>query len=219
MDRARRFTSTLQNPVLPAGADCGAARHIHLHGDRKRLHFRPRHNRRHYSPPTPAYCCTTPVTIKSFTGKYMNLEHIALTWVTASETNAHGFYLYRSLDDSSWTKINSSDHPGQGQGRKRAPLTTTPTSFPHRARTRRGITGWTRWTTAASAAPRRPPKSAHRKTPKIGVWAGPCGPARFILHAEPIRQFRGESPPPNLMEVIRLGKGRGVTMRWGLKEA
>jgi len=67
-------------------------------------------------PPYYAEFIPTPVTIASFSGKYLNLEHIALTWVTASESDAAGFNLYRSLDQNNWTQVNSALIPAKGKG-------------------------------------------------------------------------------------------------------
>lgn len=58
----------------------------------------------------------TPVTISSFTGHYADLQHVVLAWETASETDAMGFNLYRSIGGANWTKINAAIIPATGQG-------------------------------------------------------------------------------------------------------
>lgn len=58
----------------------------------------------------------TPVTFQSFTGAYTDMQHVVLTWVTASETDALGFNVFRSLDGASWTQVNSALIPAKGQG-------------------------------------------------------------------------------------------------------
>ncbi len=58
----------------------------------------------------------TPVTISSFTARYTDLQNVQIDWETASETNALGFFLYRSLDGQNWTKINQNIIPAKGQG-------------------------------------------------------------------------------------------------------
>ncbi len=58
----------------------------------------------------------TPVTISSFTAKYTDLQNVKIDWETASETNALGFFLYRSLDGQNWTRVNENIIPAKGQG-------------------------------------------------------------------------------------------------------
>jgi len=58
----------------------------------------------------------TPVTIVSFTAVYTDLQNVKLDWETASETDAMGFFLYRSTDGQNWTKVNDQLIPARGQG-------------------------------------------------------------------------------------------------------
>jgi len=58
----------------------------------------------------------TPVTIVSFTAVYTDLQNVKLDWETASETDAMGFFLYRSVDGQNWTKVNQQLIPAKGQG-------------------------------------------------------------------------------------------------------
>ena len=58
----------------------------------------------------------TPVTFESFTAHYADLQTVALEWVTASENDAMGFNLYRSLDALNWTKVNPTLIQAMGQG-------------------------------------------------------------------------------------------------------
>ena len=69
-----------------------------------------------YDPPYFCEYAPTPVTMASFTGRYTDLEHVALAWVTGSESNSAGFNMYRSLDGTAWTKINASLIPAKGKG-------------------------------------------------------------------------------------------------------
>jgi hypothetical protein len=54
--------------------------------------------------------------ITAFTAHYLDLEHAALAWTTASETGAAGFNAYRSLDGATWAQINSALIPAKGEG-------------------------------------------------------------------------------------------------------
>ncbi|MEJ5165857.1 MAG: hypothetical protein WHV67_02375 [Thermoanaerobaculia bacterium] len=58
----------------------------------------------------------TPVTITSFTARYVDLQNVKIDWETASETDALGFYLYRSTDRQNWVQVNSQIIPAKGQG-------------------------------------------------------------------------------------------------------
>ncbi len=58
----------------------------------------------------------TPTTFSSFTAAYASLQQVNLAWTTASETDAIGFNLYRSLDGASWTQVNTALIPAKGQG-------------------------------------------------------------------------------------------------------
>jgi hypothetical protein len=58
----------------------------------------------------------TPTTFESFTGHYADLQTVNMNWVTASENDAMGFNLYRSLDGVSWTKVNPTLIQAMGQG-------------------------------------------------------------------------------------------------------
>jgi len=78
-----------------------------------------------YDPP---YFCEyqpTFVTLASFTGRYEDLEHVGLAWKTASESNAAGFNLSRSLNGADWVMVNSALIPAKGQGGGGAEYTYT----------------------------------------------------------------------------------------------
>ncbi|HPR62582.1 MAG TPA: hypothetical protein PK014_00025 [Thermoanaerobaculia bacterium] len=69
-----------------------------------------------YTGPNSAPITPTPVTITSFNGVYQDLQTIDLNWITASEMDAAGFFLYRSLDGLNWTQVNTQLIPAAGQG-------------------------------------------------------------------------------------------------------
>ena len=69
----------------------------------------------------------TPVTIVSFTARYSDLQNVNLNWETASEVDALGFLLYRSVDGQNWTQVTSQIIPAKGQGGGGAVYTYTDT--------------------------------------------------------------------------------------------
>lgn len=56
----------------------------------------------------------TPVQFVSFHGAYQDIRTVDLTWETATEVDAQGFNLYRSLDGENWVKINAQLIPAEG---------------------------------------------------------------------------------------------------------
>lgn len=58
----------------------------------------------------------TPVTFSSFTAQWAGTTKVALTWVTATESNSAGFNVYHSIDGVKWVKINTSLIPAKGVG-------------------------------------------------------------------------------------------------------
>lgn len=64
----------------------------------------------------PYNCCPTPVEFTSFTAVYRDLRTVDLTWETAFEADAMGFYLYRSLNGQDWSQVNIQLIPAQGIG-------------------------------------------------------------------------------------------------------
>lgn len=58
----------------------------------------------------------TPVTFSDFTARYDDIRTVQVTWETATEMDAQGFYLYRSLDGENWTRLNDILFPAEGVG-------------------------------------------------------------------------------------------------------